>query len=566
MLDYNRSDWTGEYDQREIASQTGRLVDELLTELYAARIVTSGDLAGEEFRLLYRFPVHVACNFFVERLLRTVVSEKNNESGETVNISADRYYYLNSFISLERYYYDQDINRQLLGRLAKALRGEAIARTGSSAKAKLFNRWSVGELFNPKKIIRRFLDRSELARIRRSKPRKLADKTEKMKYLLEDREMMIFNYQLPSVTINLTLRFNMRDVFEKVFIAWINNILPNLNNSTRDSLAILFADFVDRALPVAVVEGLPETLAYYSRLLIGWDIKQVHSATGYYRNDNFKIFALLAKRKKALLIGHQHGASNMISSRKQAANELAFLDYYFAWGKNDSDWLKGEVLLPRLKTISFGSTYLTAIPKWNKPVINGQELTLFYPSGPLMDFMTDLEEISPEKNRVHRLQVLQYLKELKRLYPGLRVLYKPFPGTYANDPIKEVFADELKAGSVGIVSQKPHELFAMVDLVLWDTVSTGFAESVQAGVPTLVFHNEWECLQATVRGKEIDRELAAAGIIFYEASAGLRSFKMIVDDNREFLNKGRLPIRKFQAEVAWPVSRQEFFEQAKAIL
>jgi hypothetical protein len=266
------------------------------------------------------------------------------------------------------------------------------------------------------------------------------------------------------------------------------------------------------------------------------------------------------------LVGQVHGASNILASYKNIRNELAFLDYYFTWGKNNSDWLKGGVELPRLKLLNYGSTYLNAIPKWEKSVINQDRITLLYPSGPLMEFMTDLEEISPEKNRVYRLRVLQYLKELRQRYPGMRILYKPFPGTFENDPIKEVFAQELKENIVELVNQRPLNCYCQADVVLWDTISTGFAESVQSGVPTLVFHNEWEYKQATDQGQAIDRELTRAGIVFYDIEAGLKSFKRVVDDLDGFFAGGREAIRKFQAEVAWPVSRQEFFEQAKAIL
>ena len=42
-----------------------------------------------------------------------------------------------------------------------------------------------------------------------------------------------------------------------------------------------------------------------------------------------------------------------------------------------------------------------------------------------------------EINLEHRLKVLNLIDELLKIYPGLNVLYKPFPGTFNNDPIKE---------------------------------------------------------------------------------------------------------------------------------
>ena len=43
--------------------------------------------------------------------------------------------------------------------------------------------------------------------------------------------------------------------------------------------------------------------------------------------------------------------------------------------------------------------------------ISKENFTLLYASGPLMDFMSDLQELSPEKNLEHRLQVLNFLIE-----------------------------------------------------------------------------------------------------------------------------------------------------------
>ena len=46
-----------------------------------------------------------------------------------------------------------------------------------------------------------------------------------------------------------------------------------------------------------------------------------------------------------------------------------------------------------------------------------------------------------------------------------------------------------------------------VDIVLFDIISTGFAEAIQIGVPTLVFSNRFDYEIASEEGKRINDEL-----------------------------------------------------------
>ena len=51
------------------------------------------------------------------------------------------------------------------------------------------------------------------------------------------------------------------------------------------------------------------------------------------------------------------------------------------------------------------------------------------------------------------------------------------------------------------------ELMPEVDIVLFDMISTGFAEVIQIGVPTLVFSNCFDYEIASEEGKRINDEL-----------------------------------------------------------
>ena len=93
---------------------------------------------------------------------------------------------------------------------------------------------------------------------------------------------------------------------------------------------------------------------------------------------------------------------------------------YTTYGINISDHFLGNPGAKRVNFIPTGSTSFKAISNWNKTSISIENISLFYPSGPLMDFMGDLQEISTEKNLAHRLQVLDFLNHLLIKYNGLK--------------------------------------------------------------------------------------------------------------------------------------------------
>ena len=119
--------------------------------------------------------------------------------------------------------------------------------------------------------------------------------------------------------------------------------------------APLFSDCIDKILPLSIVEGLQARLDYYNLMLKNWKLEQVHSFTGYYYNENFKIFALLAKRNGANLVGHVHGANNYQYKSYKWSNELRFLDYYTTYGKHITDHIKST---PECKRVNYISTCL----------------------------------------------------------------------------------------------------------------------------------------------------------------------------------------------------------------
>ena len=56
------------------------------------------------------------------------------------------------------------------------------------------------------------------------------------------------------------------------------------------------------------------------------------------------------------------------------------------------------------------------------------------------------------ENLGHKINITKLLKRLLQKYSGLKVLYKTFPGIdSSNDPLMEIFSEELDQGRVGKV-------------------------------------------------------------------------------------------------------------------
>ena len=173
--------------------------------------------------------------------------------------------------------------------------------------------------------------------------------------------------------------------------------------------------------------------------------------------------------------------------------------------------------------------------------------------------MANLEEIAPEINFSHRKKTLNFIKRLMLKYSGLQVIYKPFPGMeFRNDPFMDVFSEKIDQGKVKLTDKHPTELMPNVDVVLFDMISTGFAEAVQIGVPAVVYSNNYDYEIASKEGKRINDELEDSGVIFYDDASGLKSFDRVVNDLISFQESSKNPIRRFQEAIAYPIDKREF--------
>ena len=130
----------------------------------------------------------------------------------------------------------------------------------------------------------------------------------------------------------------------------------------------------------------------------------------------------------------------------------------------------------------------------------------------------------------------------------------------SNDPIIEILSEYFDQGRVKLTNATPIELMPEVNIAFFDMISTGFAEAIQIGVPTLVYSNTFCYELASDEGKNINDKLEDCGMVFYEKESGLRSFERIVNDLNGFQQASKEPIRRFQEAIAYPVTKKEFLK------
>ena len=554
-------DWTDHFDRQLIVKYANKLIDELILEIHAKAlsIHKTNKLNTKEIALLYRWPIHVGTNIFIERLLRVAYQKDLNITQIYPATERKPIYYENTTRAVQSYYWDFELNYNLLNKISFILNGskrlyEKEAIEFPKPQDSLVIDKSSGIIKIVKKTLKTLIE----FYVKITKPEKIGEYSDWMRDVLPLNNMLWFDLPENVYQVDILAREQIKTCCKEILLKYLKLIYNNIDEKQRIELSELFADFVNHILPLSLIEGLNERFEYYKKLIRNWSIKRVHSFTGYYYTENFKIFAILAKRKNALLVGHQHGVDIPLTLFKNTSNELAFVDLFIAWGKKDCNWMKGDRKFDHLKIISLGSPYLWKIPKRKTTLIDSEIIQVFYPSGPLMDFMADLQEITPERNNQHRIKVLNLFKELWKIYPNIRILYKPFPGTYTNDPIKDVFAEEFKVGKIKLVNNRPMTLFHKVDMVLWDSISTGFSESIRSGVPTLVYQSRYEYELATSEGKALCEKLMECGMVFYDTESGIKSFSMVINDLPGFIRMRKRPVMKFQETTAYPVSKSEF--------
>ena len=561
------SHWTRFVSQKEMVEKVNKLIDQINLKIFEQKLPVYNKLTQHELCFLLRAPIYTAVNIFIERLLRVTYQQNDYPP-----VQFQFYYSKNNEDAISKYYHSVDLNNALLACLK-----EIVSRKGSFDPSGEMPRFIVPlqkvaskkHNFSFVEVLRKLRCWAVNFIVQIIRPKVLGEYSNWLRAIYPFHALYFFNYPIKNTKIDVSLRTKMKGVYEGVFLQEIDSYLLTFNHDQKMAISRLFAVFVDYILSLALVEEFSERYKHYDKLLNNWKIKEVHATTGFIWNEDLKIFAVLARRKAALLIEHEHGCRCFSVMNRAIFNEFQFLDYFIPWGKMNNNWMKGnkdDKRIAGMEILSLGSPYLSSIRKVKKRNIDAGDITVLYTASPLPAFMCDLEHALPEETYQHRLKVFNFIKSIIQIYPGIKLLYKPFPKRYVVDPIKEHFKKELENRKIKIVADSPLSLFNEVDIILWDSISTGFAESVRAEKPSLIFHPQAEYDMAQPFGREIIEKLKKCGVVFCDVASGISSIKGLLRDPDSFTARGSIAIREFQRVNACPVGKNEFLRQLRMAL
>ena len=100
----------------------------------------------------------------------------------------------------------------------------------------------------------------------------------------------------------------------------------------------------------------------------------------------------------------------------------------------------------------------------------------------------------------------------------------------------------------------------IVDLVLFDNITTGLGEAISIGVPAIVYDNKFDYNKITKEGKEINDLLHKKKIIFYNEFEGIEIVSSIIKNYSLFYKNSIESINQFQKLTAYPRSKKEFLK------
>ena len=175
--------------------------------------------------------------------------------------------------------------------------------------------------------------------------------------------------------------------------------------------------------------------------------------------------------------------------------------------------------------------------------------------------MANLEECTPEENLMNKKKLFNFLKLLIKNFPNLILYYKNFDGNFKDDWINDYLEEEITNKKIIFSNKRATLSMNHVNFVIFDNVSTGFAESISMNIPSIIFNNQYDYDAASPLGKEINDLLYQNEILFYDEKEGINIIKKMLPDISKF-NESKIDIyKRFQDLICYPISKLEFISR-----
>jgi len=572
--------WTEKFCRKEVVQNTENLIDKIILSLQDSDIdlLNNHSLTIKELNMLFRWPLFVSIEIFVERLMQ--LTNDSDLKLENNTLAKNYTYYNNLIDATKALYYDDSLNDKLISDISniltnkkKELNDTVINKEGKGNSLLKKNYTLLGLKNLMKRKLVRFYDY-----FYEYKDVDILYDDSKHLNLIFDKKYKIKEYKFKFYKIDNQSRSKIKGCFNKEFLKFLDFLFfksLNLNNTKKKEISNLFSIWIDSSIPQSIFEGLQERMNFYDiKYMNNSKLKSIHTTFGFNTMENWKVLAVLAKRKNIKLIGHEHGINNFVNHfpeddmpKFSKGNHMFHgVDYFLQWGIDDqNDLFERAEGIFKTKIHNLGSVYLHSLGKKEKNDNDfKKEINLLFVNSPLNKYMTNLSEILPEVNLRHKENVCIFLKEIINKYKNVNIFYKDFPNNYKSIA-NIILNEEIKKNRIIITNENPTKLMKEVDLVIFDMISTGVAESFSMDVPTFIYSHDYFYTQATKNGRKINDELEKNRILFYDKISGMQSLNNFILNKEEFINSTKEIIKKFQKKISYSVSKEQFIESLKQL-
>ena len=582
-------DWTNSFKQKTINEFSNDVLNLLLDNIAKLDLkeFKHVGILKDEIKLLYRWSLYVSINSFTDRFLRTI----NNVSKSTKNENISNRFFNITYTSILdatlNYYNNEKLNINLLNNLNLLIHNNDNYEKNNInidffyREVKSFNK-NLKEILKLTKFYIKFYLYKYTVLIF-SKPNHIYEGNSHLKLIFSKKNSFINYPFFNNYIFSKEYRFKIREIAENLFIQKYSKFLKNLGEEKIIKLSKLFSFWIESSIPFSLLEGLKERFNFYNKFLKFFNIKTFHASVGFFTNENIKIFSILAKRKKILIIGHEHGVNNFITAGKdvnishyKGLDHLLFSDIFLSWGKDQISDKWNNTKHFGVKVIESGSVYINYIQNLKKENFskinsikeeNSLSFVIFYCASQFRNYMSNLEEISPEKNYSHKENVALFLKKIMDQNNNIKLIYKPFPENIKNqnDLFYKIFSNEIKINKAIATDENAVKVMFSADIVIFDLISTGFAEAINIGKPSFVYTNPFEYMRASIEGKKINKKLYNAGIFFDNQKKGIEIVEKVLKDKNKFQKETKDVLNIFKHKLCYPVQKKEFLKKLENI-
>ena len=376
------------------------------------------------------------------------------------------------------------------------------------------------------------------------------------------------------MSVNYGLRNIIKQIVYKTFHRDFKKLFSSYDEEFNINIATLFSDYFITYLSLSLIEGYKIQESMYLKILKESKIKFIHTSNGILTSDYFKIFSIVGKRFGCSIVSHEHGVfnylpimplDNKITSFYKIHDTLRCSDFFIAWSnRKNMDIYKNVEKNLDVKILNIGSVYLNMLTK--KSISNDVDLnTILYLDSPIRKYRISEIEDSYENLYSRKIQICNLFKNIIKSNPKIKIIYKPFPYNYPANPINDLI-NILPAENFIINKNNSIDQMRKTNLIISDSLSTAFAESILLKKNMLIFGNEFEYNNSSIEGKKINDLLFNDEILFYKTDKLLNKIKYILNKKNNIKFQLITSRVEFLNSAAHPISREDFLNKISNLI